>query len=157
MIGLVGRTMVVGCGSLLRGDDAAGPVLVERLVARGLPPGVEAVDAGTDGIGAVQQMAGAERVVIVDAAVGGGAPGTLLHVPEDRLHELPAVGSLEVHRLRWDQALALARAVLDDPPSEIEVVLVEAAGFEPGAPLSPEVDHAVDQLADLLLAALTPG
>jgi hydrogenase maturation protease len=153
-IRVVGQTIVVGCGSILRGDDGAGPVLVERLLARGLPPGVEAIDASTDGIGAVQQMAGADRVVLVDAAVGGGAPGTLLRLPEDRLHELPAVGGLDVHRLRWDQALALARAVLDDPPRSIEVVLVEAAGFEPGAALSPAVDRAVDRLLGILLAEL---
>ena len=43
--------LVIGCGNLLRGDDAVGPVLVRRLLDRGLPAGVEVADGGTCGHG----------------------------------------------------------------------------------------------------------
>jgi len=42
--------LVIGCGNLLRGDDAVGPVLVRRLLDRGLPDGCEVADGGTSGM-----------------------------------------------------------------------------------------------------------
>ena len=56
---------MVGCGNLLRGDDAAGPVLVRLLADRDLPTGVRLVDGGTAGMDVAFQMRGARRVVIV--------------------------------------------------------------------------------------------
>lgn len=34
------RVLIVGCGNLLRGDDAVGPILVRHLWDRGVPHGV---------------------------------------------------------------------------------------------------------------------
>ncbi|MFM9196862.1 MAG: hydrogenase maturation protease, partial [Planctomycetia bacterium] len=50
------RTLIIGCGNSLRGDDAAGPVLVRRLSARGLPEGVRCADGGTAGMVVAFQM-----------------------------------------------------------------------------------------------------
>lgn len=144
--------LVIGCGNLLRGDDAAGPELVRRLRERGLPAGVRCIDAGTGGIDAVLHMRGAGEVVFVDACCSGAEPGTV--------HEAPATavagaarGAIDIHAVRWDHALALAGGLLgDDLPRRITACLVEAASFEPGVPLSPAVDRSVDALADRLLA-----
>lgn len=65
------RTLVIGCGNLLRGDDAAGPVLVRRLSERGLRPGVECVDGGTGGMDVAFQMRGCDHVILVDACRRG--------------------------------------------------------------------------------------
>ena len=43
--------LVIGCGNILRGDDAVGPVLVRTLMAQGAPEGVRVVDGGTTGFG----------------------------------------------------------------------------------------------------------
>jgi hydrogenase maturation protease len=61
------RTLVIGCGNLLRGDDAAGPVLVRRLWERGLRAGVECADGGTGGMDVAFQMRGCDHVILVDA------------------------------------------------------------------------------------------
>ncbi len=61
------RTLVIGCGNLLRGDDAAGPVLVRRLWERGLRDGVECADGGTGGMDVAFQMRGCDHVILVDA------------------------------------------------------------------------------------------
>ena len=37
------NTLIVGCGNLLRGDDATGPVLIRRMWERGLPDEVTLV------------------------------------------------------------------------------------------------------------------
>jgi hydrogenase maturation protease len=144
--------VVIGCGNPLRGDDAVGPELVRRLRERGLPDGVRCVDAGTGGIDAVLEMRGALEAVVVDACRSGSPPGTLHEVSGAALADQPPRG-LDIHAVRWDHALALADALLGDGrPRQVTACLVEAASFEPGAPLSPAVDRAVDALAARLFA-----
>lgn len=144
--------VVIGCGNPLRGDDAVGPEFVRRLRERGLPAGVRCVDAGTGGIDAVLAMRGAAEAVVVDACRSGHPPGTLHDVSGAALAGAPS-GGIDIHAVRWDQALALADAICGaDRPRQVSAWLVEAARFEPGAPLSPAVDRAVEALVSRLLA-----
>lgn len=144
--------VVIGCGNSLRGDDAAGPELVRRLRERGVPAGVRCVDAGTAGIDAVLQMRGAVEVVVVDACRSGSPPGTLHEVSGGEIASRPS-GGVDIHAVRWDHALALADSLLGaGRPRRVTACLVEAATCEPGAPLSPEVERAVDALAARLHA-----
>ena len=139
-------TLVVGCGNLLRGDDAAGPILVRRLAETGVPSGVRLLDGGTAGRDVAFAMRGARRVVVVDASRLGVEPGTVHRVPGSELEDLEPPPS-NLHAFRWDQALGFARWLLgEDYPSDVVVWLVEGGSFEPGAPLTPAVDVAVDRI-----------
>lgn len=145
-------TLVVGCGNLLRGDDAAGPVLVRRLAERGVPAGVRLVDGGTAGMDVAFAMRGVRRVIVVDASRVGVAAGVVHRVPGEALEDLePPQGNL--HQFRWDQALGFARWLLkDEYPHDVVVWLIEGETYEVGAPLSPVVDAAVDRVVDRILA-----
>ncbi len=147
--------LVIGCGNLLRGDDAVGPVLVRRLLDRGLPDGAEVADGGTSGMDVAFRMRGADRVILVDAAATGGEPGTLYRMLGTDVEALPDLSTINLHSFRWDHALAFARWLLkDDYPTDVIVYLVEADSFEFGAQLSPTVDAATDRLVDRLLVEL---
>jgi hydrogenase maturation protease len=147
------QTLVVGCGNILRGDDAAGPVCIRRLWDRGLPPGVRCADGGTGGMDVAFQMRGVPRLVLIDACDTGSDPGTIFEVPGDQLEQLPPLEGINLHAFRWDHALAFARWLLkDDYPHEVTVYLVEGRSYAVGAPLSPEVDAAIDRVADRLFA-----
>ena len=147
------RTLVIGCGNVLRGDDAAGPVLVRRLWERGLPEGVRCADGGTGGMDVAFQMRGVAEVILVDACRSGSEPGSLFEVPGDEVENLPPLTGINLHAFRWDHAIAFARWLLkDDYPAKVTAYLVEGERFEVGAGLSPPVDEALDRLAELLLA-----
>lgn len=147
-------TLVVGCGNLLRGDDAAGPVLVRLLAERGLPSGVRLIDGGTAGMDVAFAMRGCQRVVVVDASAVGVEPGTVHRVPGEELTDLrPPEGNL--HRFRWDQALGFAQWLLkDDYPQDVTVWLIEGESFEVGAPLTPAVQASVERVAREIQADL---
>ena len=142
---------MVGCGNLLRGDDAAGPVLVRLLADRDLPSGVRLIDGGTAGMDVAFAMKGVRRVIVVDASQVGVEPGTIHKVPGSELMDLtPPDGNL--HRFRWDQALGFAQWFLkDEYPSDVTVWLVEGESFEPGAALSPPVQASIERIADAIV------
>jgi len=149
-------TLIIGCGNLLRGDDAVGPVLVRRLLDHGLPEGMEVADGGTSGMDVAFRMRGAGRVVLVDAATTGGEPGTLYRLTGADVEQLPPLEGLNLHAFRWDHALAFGRWLLkDEYPDDIVVYLIEAASFEFGAPLSPAVAATMDRLVEHLACGET--
>lgn len=152
------RTLVIGCGNLLRGDDAAGPVLVRRMWERGLPAGVLCADGGTGGMDVAFQMRGVPEVILVDACSSGSEPGALFEVPGEEVESLPPLAGINLHAFRWDHAIAFGRWLLkDEYPRKVTAYLIEGASFEPGEGLSPAVDRAVDELAIRLCATLGPA
>ena len=148
------RVLIIGCGNLLRGDDAAGPILVRRMWQHGLPEGVHCADGGTGGMDVVFQMRGVGEVILVDACCSQeepSPPGTLFEVPGSELEQLPPLAGINLHAFRWDHALAFARWLLkEDYPQKITVYLIEASSLDIGDGLSPEVDAAVDRLVAIL-------
>lgn len=139
--------LVIGCGNILRGDDAVGPVLIRHLYERGAPPGVRLVDGGTAGMDVAFGMRGAARVVIVDASATGAEPGTVYRVPAEELTELPPLDGLHTHNFRWDHALSFSAWLLGpDRPTDVLVYLIEVASCEPGDPLSPAVETALHRV-----------
>lgn len=142
----------MGCGNLIRGDDAAGPVLVRRLADRDLPDGVRLIDGGTAGMDVAFAMRGADRVIVVDASRVGVEPGTVHRVPGSELVDLtPPEGNL--HRFRWDQALGFAQWLLkDEYPQDVTVWLIEGESFDPGDTLTPAVDSAVERVVEAIAA-----
>lgn len=151
------EVVIVGCGNLLRGDDAAGPILVRKLADRGLPSGIRLIDGGTAGMDVAFAMRGARRAIVIDASALGVDPGTIHRVPGEELVDLtPPQGNL--HSFRWDQALGFAQWLLkEDYPQEVTVWLIEGESFTVGEPLTPAVEAAVDRVADLIVAELGTG
>jgi hydrogenase maturation protease len=148
-------TLIIGCGNLLRGDDAVGPILVRVLAERGVPPGVRLADGGTAGMDVAFKMRGAGHVIIVDACRTGQPPGTLYQVPGEELAQLPPITGLNLHAFRWDHALAFGRWLLkEEYPSRITVYLIEAETLEFGDELSRPVRAAMENLVQRLTAEL---
>lgn len=142
---------IIGCGNILRGDDAVGPILIRQLYTSGMPDGVRLVDGGTSGMDVAFAMRGAASVVIVDAAATGAEPGTIFRVPADQVQNPPPMEGLHSHNFRWDHALSLGTWLLGPQlPKEITVLLIEGESYEPGAPLSPRVEAALPKVTALL-------
>lgn len=149
--------LVIGCGNILRGDDAVGPVLIRYLWDLGVPASVRMVDGGTAGMDVAFQMRGAERVVIVDASSTGEVAGTIFRVPGSELADLPPIDGLHTHSFRWDHALAFSRWLLGpECPTDVTVFLIEAGPLSPGAELSAPVRRAMEQVASLIRSEFFP-
>ncbi len=149
-------TLIIGCGNLLRGDDAVGPVLIRHLWNLGLPAGVNCADGGTGGMDVAFQMRGVRHVILVDACMSDSEPGAIFKLPGEAVETLPPLQGINLHAFRWDHALSFARWLLkDDYPKKISVYLIEAQSLVIGEALSKPVDAAMRRLAGMLLENLS--
>jgi hydrogenase maturation protease len=72
------KTLIVGFGNVLRGDDGFGVEVVKRLACSALPPYVEILDVGIGGLHFILKlMEGFTEAIVVDVIKGHGTPGTL--------------------------------------------------------------------------------
>lgn len=150
-----GGARVIAIGNALRADDGAGAAVLRRLSGR-VPADVALVEAAGEPAALLEAWEGLERVVIVDAVRGAGAPGTVHRFDAARA-PLPArTGGASTHGLGLAEALELGRA-LGRLPARVVVVGIEAGAEGQGAGLSPEVEAALDEAAEEVLAGLGPG
>ena len=134
--------LILGCGNADRSDDAAGLLVARRL--REL--GIDACEHGGETLALIEAWSECEEVIIIDAVVSGAPPGTIT-VWDARAAPWPAAEfRCSTHALGVAEAVELAR-VLGRLPSRLVVYGIEGTRFDPGAPPSPEVGEAVEQLA----------
>lgn len=146
------KTVVIGCGNILRGDDAVGPILIRHLWQQGdIPDEVTLVDGGTSGMDVAFKMRAARHVILIDAAATGATPGTQYEIPGSEIEELPELQALHSHSFRWDHALAFAHWLLGpEYPRRVTVFLIEVESCDPGADLTPKVEAAMHEIGTLV-------
>lgn len=146
------RALVIGLGNEWRGDDGVGPWVVSALRAAALPQ-VATIPAAADGLALLDAWRDADRVYVIDALRGGGAPGTVARV--DALHEtLPTAPGYSSHAFGLAEAIELGRT-LGTLPRQLIVIAIEGCEFAMGAPLSPAVAAAAQRVLAQLRAELT--
>ncbi len=139
------RVLVVGIGNPDRGDDGIGPLVVRRLAGQ-VSNDVAIVERSGDALALIDDWAGRDTVVLVDAAAPASTPGRIHRI--DLLEEeLPSNMSLSsTHAFGVADAVALARA-LGLLPRRLIVYAIEGARFDHGAPISRAVAQALNQAA----------
>lgn len=147
------RTAVMGAGNLLMSDDGVGVHVVQVLRTRkGLPGDVKLIDAGTAALDVLPLLDGIDRLIIVDAVKGGGAPGTVYQFSPDDISEEPS-RRLSLHQISLLQALNTDKMLGASLPG-IVIVGVEPKTISPGTGLSPEVQAAIEKVVETVSALI---
>jgi hydrogenase maturation protease len=149
-------TLIIGLGNPLRGDDGVGVRVAQALAAQALPSSVEVMDGGTQGLGIVSLLEGRQRVIVVDAADVGRAPGQFVRFTLAETRLLGEDQHLSIHAAGLRDALLLAQA-LKVLPDDVVIFGVQPANLEWDNSLSPEVEDALPGLLASILAELKPG
>jgi hydrogenase maturation protease len=145
---------VVGVGNPHRGDDAVGPLVVEAVLKRlgSAADRVDTVVIAGDLLDLVLGFGSEQEVIVVDAMVSGGRPGTIRET--DALDDLgPSGGVLSSHSFGIAEAVALAR-ILERLPRSLSVIAIEAKHFGHFEPPSQEVSAAVSVVVDRIIERL---
>lgn len=104
-----GGTLVLGIGNLLWADEGFGVRCVEEF-ARGyrLPPGVTAMDGGTQGLYLLPYVQSARRLVVFDAVDFGLPPATLHWVEDDAVPRFMGAKKMSLHQTGFQEVLSVA-------------------------------------------------
>lgn len=126
--------MIIGIGNPSRGDDALGPLAIERLAALDLP-GVELLTDFQLQVEYALDLAGRQAVVFVDAAASGPEPF-------DFRQAEPRLGpTYTTHALAPEAVLAACAQVGVTPPRSAWVLAIRGYGFDLGSALSPGAEE----------------
>ena len=126
------------------GDDAAGPVVIDRLADR-VPQSVALVESVGDATHLLETWRDAGLAVIVDAVVSGGVAGSIQRI--DGMQGFPSAWrSASTHLVGLAEAIDLGDAV-GVLPAAMVIYGIEIDRVEPGVGLSSAVDKAVDEVA----------
>ena len=139
------RFGVVGVGSVMRGDDGAGPEVVAELQRRGFKmPCVDAAEVPENYGGWVPKQE-LEAVVFVDAVEFGGEPGECRVIPFEHL----MISASNTHRMSLHYTVQYLR---DQWEGDAILVGIQPKSMKLGEGLSREVGIGVDTMATIMLS-----
>ena len=141
--------LVIGYGSLLRGDDGLGQVIAQAVAAR--MPHVETITHVQLMPEYAEPISAADRVFFIDAGIEG-EPGTITCEPITPAAE--AASSAFVHSLTPSVLLSAARDLYGRAP-EAYLITVVGASFGYDVVLSPELRRRLPVLVETVLGWLT--
>ncbi len=157
------KTLVVGLGNPILGDDGAGWKVAEEVEHR-LPKfpltsevSVECLSLG--GLSLMERLIGYQRAIVIDAIGTGQHPiGTAYHFRLDELYDPTSGHTTAVHDVSLMTALEIGRSLGAALPDRIDVVAIESPYvYDFSEELTPPVAAAVPQAVDLVMELLAPG
>jgi len=137
--------VVLGLGNLLRRDEGLGVLAVQRLAETlvfDCP--LRLIDGGTLGLGLLSELEGASRLLVLDAVLGEGPPGSAVRLAGD---DVPVFfGKLvSAHDIGLPDILAVMR-LRGSGPDEVVVLGLVPAEIELGWGLSEPLEASLDAL-----------
>jgi len=146
------RTLVLGLGNELAADDAVG-LLVARAVREEFDGDVDVAESSASGLALIEELAGYDRAVVVDAIrTGRTPPGT---ITEMGLAEVGSVVAPSVHQAGLPELAAVAERLGLGFPRRTRVLAVEVEDpYTIGGPVSRSVAGVVPQLVRRVLEQL---
>ncbi len=137
------KVLILGIGNRLRGDDAVGSLLAERLEKQLNIPVIDAGDVPENYLGPIE-ASGADLVLVLDAADLGASPGDLSLIEMEQLQET----GISTHSASLS---LLFQVVPEDRRPDAVLVAIQPGQIEAGQGLSRSVEGAMEGLEELLI------
>jgi len=136
---------VLGIGNALLKDEGIGIHLIRSLKDL---PGLESVDLVDGGTSpeAVDLVRDADRLIVIDAAYGGGEPGSIYCLtPEQIKSQKPSsVHEFNVLNMLWNLC------IMGENPN-ITIIGIEPKEIDWGLDLSPELEERLPRITEFVL------
>jgi hydrogenase maturation protease len=141
------KTLVLGLGNVIMGDEGVGVHVVRALETHALPPNVECLDGGTGGFILLEPLQSASRIILIDAAADGNPIGTVTRTTPRFSRDYPP--TLTAHDIGVKDLLDVFYIQGGGP----EVTLY-AITIDPRQPISMELSEEIRQAADVAVAEI---
>lgn len=136
------KTLILGLGNVLMGDEGVGVHIVRALAQQDLPANVECLDGGTGGFILLEPLQNADRIILIDAAADDNPQGTVTRTmprfskdypPTLTAHDIGVKDLLDAFYMQSGHREVILYAVTIDPQQPISMELSESANVALGA------------------------
>jgi hydrogenase maturation protease len=126
------KTLVLGLGNVIMGDEGVGVHVVRAIEKRQLPEGVQCLDGGTGGFVLLEPLQNADRIILIDAAADGNVPGTVTRTkpqfardypPTLTAHDIGVRDLLDAFYMQGGTREVILYAIAIDPKQPISMEL----------------------------------
>ena len=126
------KTLVLGLGNILMGDEGIGVYTVRALEQHKLPPNVECLDGGTGGFTLLEPLQTADRIILIDAAADDSPVGTVTRTtprfsrdypPTLTAHDIGMKDLLDMFYIQGGEHEIVLYAITIDPHQPIRMSL----------------------------------
>ena len=117
------KTLVIGVGSILKGDDGIGPRIIDELENEPLPDNVTLERGDLSGMDLIKFFPEFERVIIVDAADMKEPFGSIKVFTLSQIKKATFADTFSTHGMALLEALTLAKKL--DIKSEIIIIGIQ--------------------------------
>ncbi len=123
------KILVLGVGNILLRDEGVGVRVAERLQERySFAPNVEIMDGGTLGLKLMDAMISCDYLIVVDAVLNGGTPGSVYRLTGDQIRKSLAFKN-SLHQTDLIETLVCCELVGHCP--ETVVIGIEPKDYSP--------------------------
>ena len=143
----------MGVGNLLLKDEGLGVHVAQMLMGRDFPADidVEIIDGGVSS-DAFLTMGDVDKLIVVDAVLGGCEPGAVYRFNPDDVKIEDEV-ELSVHQWGLLEGLKIME-LAGEKPLETVIIGVEPKTVEWGMELTPEIEKKIPEIIELVLSEI---
>jgi hydrogenase maturation protease len=148
------RTIILGLGNPILGDDGVGCRIAEEIARRLSLEDTKDIDVEPfyrGGIALMERLVGYDRAFLIDSIEGlGGKPGVIHRLS---LNDLPTMTADSAHDTSLKAALEMGERLGAKLPKTVLIFAVEIAPqLEFSEILSPNIEERVEEVAKLVIA-----
>ncbi len=144
------KIVILGIGNLLLKDEGVGIHVLQALKDAPFPPDVELelIDGGTSP-DVFYLLDGADKLIIIDAVLGGGDPGSVYRF---RANDVVAEDKpiLSLHQMGLLEGLKMMEQMASEP-KEAVIIGVEPKEIGWGLELSSDMQQKISQIVEVVL------
>lgn len=144
-------TLIICLGNPLMRDEGIGIRLASELSSQlSGNPKIEVLDLGTGGLTIIHAIEGRERVIFVDCAIMGEAPGTIRRFTPDEVLSKKIKTRYSLHEGDLLDTLRLSQS-MGECPDDIVIFGIEPREVAPGQALSEELLRNIPHYIETIL------
>jgi len=150
------KTVVIGLGNPILGDDGVGWVVAEEVRKHLMPDsGVDVFCLALGGISLMEHLIGYNRAILVDAVTSQHEPGSVITSKLSDMPDHSAMHTGSVHDTSLQNALRLGETMGADLPTQVTVVgIATDRVYDFSEELSFPVAQAVSRAAQIVISLL---
>lgn len=145
------KTLILGIGNYLMGDEGIGVHIANQLESLNLPEGVEVLDGGTGGFHLLEYFEQYPHIILIDATLDQHPVGTIRMIKPQFASDFPP--AMSTHDIGLKDLVSALQLLNKMPQIDLFVVSIESIQQQ-GIELTPEIEAVVPKVIERIFTLL---